>query len=105
VQLVAVVLVARDPMALAHFWQSALRWDLRAVDRLGVMLVSTDETSFHFLVQAGAGEKIGQNRIHFDLTTARTPLGSSGVKRLAGRSYGIRTRRPPFRLRLALARK
>jgi predicted enzyme related to lactoylglutathione lyase len=69
VQLVAVVLVARDPMALAHFWQSALRWDLRAVDRLGVMLVSTDETSFHFLVQAGAGEKIGQNRIHFDLTT------------------------------------
>jgi hypothetical protein len=69
VQLVAVACKAIAPEELARFWAHALGWGIRADDRAGVGLVPTDATSFVLLFRNAAGEKVGQNRIHFDLTT------------------------------------
>lgn len=67
VQLVALAFDARAPKQLARFSADALRWNIREVD--GVELVPTDVTSFHVLFRPVVAEKIGQNRIHLDLTT------------------------------------
>ncbi len=69
VQLVAVAITAAAPTELATFWARALRWDLAESDVSGIELVPTDATSFRLAFRPGAGEKLAQNRIHFDLTT------------------------------------
>ena len=69
VQLVALACDVTAPNELARFWGRALRWNVGEADRGGVALVPTDATSFHLLFRAAADEKVGQNRIHFDLTT------------------------------------
>ncbi|MGH9211241.1 MAG: VOC family protein [Acidimicrobiales bacterium] len=68
-QLVALAVDAAAPMELARFWAHALRWNIREAAGVGVELVPTDATSFHVLFRPVADEKVGQNRIHFDLTT------------------------------------
>ena len=69
VQIVALVLDAMAPNELARFWARALRWTIRETGGDGVDLVPTDATSFCLLLRPGATEKVGQNPIHFDLTT------------------------------------
>jgi Glyoxalase-like domain len=68
-QLVALAFDAVAPNELARFWAHALRWHIREADEVGVELVPTDATSFRLLFQPVAHAKVGQNRIHFDLTT------------------------------------
>ena len=68
-QLVALAFDAAAPTDLARFWAQALRWHIGEADGVGVELVPTDATSFSLLFQPGAHAKLGQNRIHFDLTT------------------------------------
>lgn len=70
VRLVALVFDALHPDRLAQFWAHALGWEARAVGDDDVQLVPTDETSFPIRFRRVAHEKAGQNRIHFDLTTA-----------------------------------
>lgn len=69
VRLVAIALDAAVPAQLAAFWARALRWDITEHGR-GVELVPTDATSFRVVLQPVTNEKVGANRIHFDLTTA-----------------------------------
>ncbi len=69
VRLVALALKATAPQQLGRFWAQALGWNARETDGADVVLVPTDPTSFDVLVRPGAGDKIGQNRIHLDLTT------------------------------------
>ena len=69
VRLVTLALKAATSQQLGMFWAHALRWNTRDTDGADVVLVPTDPTSFDVLVRPGAGDKIGQNRIHFDLTT------------------------------------
>jgi predicted enzyme related to lactoylglutathione lyase len=69
VQLVALTFNATAPDELARFWAQALRWSIREVGGGGVELVPTDSTSFGVLFRQVPGDKDGQNRIHFDLTT------------------------------------
>jgi hypothetical protein len=69
VQLVALVLSSVGPKRLAPFWAHALRWDIREIAGVGVELVPTDATSFNLLLRPDPHEKVGQNRIHLDLTT------------------------------------
>jgi hypothetical protein len=69
VQLVELAFDAVAPNELAQFWAHALRWQIREADGVVVGLVPTDATSFRLLFQPGAPTKVGQNRIHFDLTT------------------------------------
>ena len=68
-QLVALAFNAVAPNQLARFWAHALRWDIREIDGAAVELVPTDATSFRVIFRPVADEKVGQNRIHFDLTT------------------------------------
>lgn len=79
-QLVALAFNAMAPNQLARFWAHALRWNIREVD--GVELVPTDATSFRVIFQPVADEKIGQNRIHFDLTTTSLDDQTSTVAEL-----------------------
>lgn len=68
-QLLALAFDAMAPHELARFWAHALRWHVRKADGAGVELMPTDSTSFHVLFRPSADKKVGQNRIHFDLTT------------------------------------
>ena len=69
VQLVGFAIDATAPAELAQFWAHALRWDVRGLGHRGVELVPTDTTTFGLLLRPTEREKVGQNRIHFDLTT------------------------------------
>ncbi len=69
VDLVAIAIHAIAPDRLAQFWARALRWSGREAHGADIALVPTDLTSFQVLFRAVADEKLGQNRIHFDLTT------------------------------------
>ncbi len=68
-RLVALALNAEAPDELARFWARALRWNTHDTDRGAVELVPTDATSFRLLIRPTTEAKVGQNRIHFDLTT------------------------------------
>lgn len=70
VQLVALAFDALAPIELAQFWAHALRWNIREAEGVGVAPVPTDATSFHLLFRPVAGEKVGRNAIHFDLTSS-----------------------------------
>ncbi|MEZ5410806.1 MAG: VOC family protein [Acidimicrobiales bacterium] len=67
--LVAIAVNAIAPDRLAQFWAHALHWSKRPSDRGDIAIVPTDVTRFHVLFRAATHEKLGQNRIHFDLTT------------------------------------
>lgn len=82
VRLVALVLDGRDASGLARFWAHALRWKVGEPDGDGVEVSPTDETGFHLLFRPGAGDKVGQNPIHFDLTTSSLEDQASTVDEL-----------------------
>jgi hypothetical protein len=68
-QLVALAFDAVAPNELARFWAHALRWNIREADGGPIELVPTDATSVHLLFRPVKHHKVGQNRIHVDLTT------------------------------------
>jgi hypothetical protein len=68
-RLVALAFDAMAPNELARFWAHALRWNVREPDSGPVDLVPTDATSFQLLFRPVEHQKVGQNRLHFDLTT------------------------------------
>lgn len=72
VRLVALAFDAIAPRQLARFWAHALRWNIQETGEEAVTLLPADATSFHVLFRPGGREKVSQNRIHFDLTTAST---------------------------------
>ncbi len=72
VRLVALVVNAAVPTQLARFWAQALRWPHSSSDGVDSVLTPTDATSFDLVFRLAASEKLGQNRIHVDLTTAST---------------------------------
>jgi catechol 2,3-dioxygenase-like lactoylglutathione lyase family enzyme len=69
VHLVSLVWNATSPTELGRFWEQSLRWHARRLDGDVVELVPGDATSFRVRFRPGAGSKVGQNRIHLDLTT------------------------------------
>lgn len=83
-RLEAVVVDAAAADDLARFWAHALGWRLRPVPDGAAMLVPSDGTSFAIHFRTGAQEKLGQNRIHFDLTTASAADQHTTVAELCG---------------------
>jgi catechol 2,3-dioxygenase-like lactoylglutathione lyase family enzyme len=81
-RLVALAFNALAPSQLARFWALALRWNIREVDGVGIELVPSDATSFGVIFRPAVGEKVGQNRIHFDLTTRSVDDQNSTVAEL-----------------------
>jgi catechol 2,3-dioxygenase-like lactoylglutathione lyase family enzyme len=60
---------ANDPIGLARFWATALRWQVGEDRGDEVALVPTDATAFRIVFQRVPEPKAGKNRIHLDLTT------------------------------------
>jgi predicted enzyme related to lactoylglutathione lyase len=67
-RIVELCLDANDPTLLAEFWAVALGWRAYAADG-DLMLVPTDGTPFVIVFEPVPEPKLGQNRIHLDLTT------------------------------------
>ena len=70
-ELLALSFTAEDPLRLAQFWSGVLRWKL--VDDYrddAVALLPNDDTGFRIRFLPGRVEKVGQNRMHFDLTSS-----------------------------------
>ena len=81
-RLIALALQAGAPDELARFWAHALRWTPRDADRGAVDLVPTDATSFRLLIRPTTAVKVGQNRIHLDLTTTTPDDQTTSVAEL-----------------------
>jgi predicted enzyme related to lactoylglutathione lyase len=69
-QLFAVCFGASQPLGLAQFWSRVLGWELADDPRDGVALLPSDDTGFRIRVIPSQEHKTGQNRMHFDLTSA-----------------------------------
>ena len=82
-RLVALCFDANDPNRLAHFWADALRWEVGDADDEGVVsLVPTDGTRFTLDFAPTSEQKVGQNRIHLDLTTTSLDDQRESVEQL-----------------------
>ncbi|MFI7224516.1 VOC family protein [Nonomuraea angiospora] len=60
---------AHDPLRLARFWAGVLDWELVEDPRDGVALLPSDDTGFRIRFLPSQAPKIGQNQMHFDLTS------------------------------------
>jgi predicted enzyme related to lactoylglutathione lyase len=69
-RIISVTFDASDPVRLASFWATALRWDIDDSDEFEIDAVPTDETPFYIAFLPSSQEKMGQNRVHLDLTTS-----------------------------------
>lgn len=79
-RLIDLCLDAIDPHRLARFWSAALQWEIDETDEIG--LVPTDGTRFGILFEPIKEGKVGQNRIHLDLTTTSLDDQQHTVARL-----------------------
>lgn len=61
---------ASEPQRLAGFWSGVLGRELTDDPRDGVTLLPADEHGFRLRFLATQEKKVGQNRMHFDLTSA-----------------------------------
>jgi predicted enzyme related to lactoylglutathione lyase len=68
--LVALCFDASDPLRLARFWGGLLGWE--SVDDApgATSLLPSDDTGFRIRFVASQQVKVGQNQLHFDLTSA-----------------------------------
>ena len=82
VELVALVMDSSSPGRLAQFWERALGWRVNSTAAAEVELLPSDSTSFHLVFRSGAGAKVAQNRIHFDLTSTSLDDQESSVSDL-----------------------
>jgi predicted enzyme related to lactoylglutathione lyase len=67
--LVALGVAARNSRELARFWSALLGWTLDESSS-GVGLLPTDDTGFVLRFVPSGEPKVGQNRMHLDLTSA-----------------------------------
>jgi predicted enzyme related to lactoylglutathione lyase len=81
-QLVALTFDAADPLRLARFWATALGWTVNDERPGQVALTPTDGTRFGVWFLPGTADKVGQNRLHLDLTTTSSDDQASSVARL-----------------------
>jgi catechol 2,3-dioxygenase-like lactoylglutathione lyase family enzyme len=80
-RLVALCFDANDPLGLARFWSTALRWEIDDRTDDEIRLVPTDAT-FRIVFRSAPEPKTGRNRIHLDLTTTSVDDQNESVSRL-----------------------
>jgi predicted enzyme related to lactoylglutathione lyase len=68
-RLVALTFDANDPPRLARFWAGLLRWETADGSHDGIRLLPSDDTGFQLRFLPTQEPKVGQNRMHFDLTS------------------------------------
>ena len=88
-RLVNLCLDALDPLRMAHFWSEALGWSVDDADPADIGLLPTDGTRLQILFEPVTDAKVGQNRVHLDLTTTSLEDQRDTVARLlaAGGSH------------------
>ncbi|AJE43838.1 VOC family protein [Streptomyces nodosus] len=69
-QLFAVCFDATEPVRLAQFWSGLLGGEITDDPHHGVALLPSDDTGFRIRFLPTREQKAGQNRMHFDLTSA-----------------------------------
>jgi catechol 2,3-dioxygenase-like lactoylglutathione lyase family enzyme len=67
--LVALCFDANEPLRLARFWGSVLRWEVADDARGGVALLPGDDTGIRIRFLQTQQQKTGLNQIHFHLTS------------------------------------
>jgi catechol 2,3-dioxygenase-like lactoylglutathione lyase family enzyme len=67
--LVALCFDANDPPHLARFWAGVLGSEMTDDDQDGITLQPSDDTGFRIRFVLNKQPKIGQNQMHFDLTS------------------------------------
>jgi hypothetical protein len=66
---VALCFDANDPLRLARFWAGVLCWEMADAAEDGIALLPSDDAGFKIRFLPTDKLKVGQNRIHFDLTS------------------------------------
>jgi predicted enzyme related to lactoylglutathione lyase len=82
-QLTSITFDAKDPLGLARFWSAALRWEIDDSDDDVIELIPTDGSRIGLTFITNPDEKVGQNRVHLDLTTTSLEDQSDTVRELA----------------------
>jgi catechol 2,3-dioxygenase-like lactoylglutathione lyase family enzyme len=88
-RLVAVTFAAHDPARLAGFWSGLLR---RELGDDGLTVLPGDDRGFRLRFRPSDEEKVGQNQMHFDLTSTSLDDQAETVARalaLGGRHLDI----------------
>ena len=69
IHLVALCFDASEPSRLAPFWAGVLGWEIANDARGGMTLLPSDDTGFQIRFLPSHEPKVGQNQMHFDLTS------------------------------------
>lgn len=83
-QLFAICFNSPRPSGLARFWSGVLGWELAAGPDDGVAVLHPDPAGFRIRFLPGQEPKTGQNRAHFDLTSASPEDQRQTVDRALG---------------------
>ena len=86
----ALCIDAQDPRGLAEFWAGVLGRELVDDPQDGITLLPGDDIGFRVRFVATQEEKVGRNRMHFDLTSTSFEEQQQTVARaleLGGRHY------------------
>ena len=67
--LLALCIDANDSIRLAGFWAGVLAWEVTDDPRDGIALLPSDDTGFRIRFLPTRERKVGQNQLHFDLTS------------------------------------
>jgi hypothetical protein len=81
--LVSLVWDSPDPSRLARFWAAALEWAISSETDDEVELAPTDGTRFDMLFGTTTDERVGEYRIHLDLSTTSFEDKQATVARFA----------------------
>ncbi len=68
-RLVALCIDANDPLRLARFWAGVLDGELVDDPHGGIALLPSDDPGFRIRFLPTEEQKVGQNQLHFDLTS------------------------------------
>ncbi|WP_367325638.1 VOC family protein [Streptomyces sp. HUAS ZL42] len=68
-QMFALCFDASEPLRIAGFWSGLLGWETADDPHEGVTLLPRDDTGFRLRFLPTEEQKVGQNRMHFDLTS------------------------------------
>ena len=83
-ELSALCIDAHHPLLLARFWSGVLGWELADDVRDDIALLPSDDTGFRIRFPATRDQKVGQNQMHFDLTSTSLADQQQTVDRALG---------------------